>query len=257
MKRNERAVGELTYLPTKIEKLTEELCESFGSELLPATDNYPFPGILTRPTKPVVVSGLTSSEAAVLAFQYSRFSPFHSARWREIWKTNARKRSVNEESVLRDLEEKGLSSKAALEDDIVPFLPLANFREAVYVSVFRLQQFGPEGETDRGDIQIEPFDIFEEGGNWNGRWSDCFIKYQTAEVFYVRGSREKLKGLKDILDFVFPAVHRRHMRGLSRGGDGNDLFEREIGDSEYNYSNNRLRPWESFALTRILLHKRF
>src|SRR3989344_4684954 len=76
------------YNPSTTEVLLEKICNSFGTELLPAQINPVNGTKLVRISKPAIIK--KGGRVRVLQFQYTRFSPLSSQRMVEVYNENLR-----------------------------------------------------------------------------------------------------------------------------------------------------------------------
>lgn len=206
------------YSPSGTEELLEEVCRSFHTELGQAEIN-PINGTkLVRVARPIVVANQYTHEESLLAFQYTRFSPFYgdSSKLVEMYKANVQvPHNKSFEKIMEDIERSVKERQGGewnpfeevTDSAYIPDVHLARWRKALYFSVFKLDNDGVPQQ------QVKPFTI-HEGGSFANRPPDIHITFQRAPLFFDGNRVENDKGLTDYLTVDFPRIRQEHNAAL-------------------------------------------
>jgi hypothetical protein len=109
------------YWPSNSELLLEEMCEYFGTELNQAYVNPVNGAKLVRESKPVKATHRRTGKERLLQFQFTKFSPFNSAAWLDIYnQTRGRRKPLDYDKAMKEIvaqiEEKGRNQLLELTD---------------------------------------------------------------------------------------------------------------------------------------------
>ena len=192
------------YFPSTTEILLEEICQSFGTELLQADVN-PLNGTkLVRIARPVVVEH-PDGKKRVLQFQYTRFSPLLSSRAVEAYNKNRtvgkRKRKVSYEKACEEIE------KQHAEWD-----PLEEVTDPRYIKDLNMHRWGTKLYFAVYDVKdgegieqrLEPFLIHDEGFKFDRNLPHTHIVFHIAPYFVIRHHREDTSKIYDNVVISFP-----------------------------------------------------
>lgn len=222
---------------TATDELLEELCSSFGSELLPERIN-PYNGTkAVRLSRPVVLID-SEGQSRILQAQYTRFSPLHSYRYVDVYNRNRSmergKRKISKGSVNREIEKQHQSWNPRLEmtdTRYIKYLEVARWEKEVYFAVYDLAR-EPEEE-------LVPFLIHEEI-ELDRRLPSLHITLHHEPSFLIgEFRRETGDELYDTLRVSFPETQYQHNQALDSAlllhpvnklGDGSEfpLFKRDL-----------------------------
>lgn len=196
------------YSPSQTERLLEEICLSFKTELKPAYVNPLNGAKLVRLSKPVILTHKETGGKSLLAMQSTRFSPFFDQNEvARIYNNMDPKKEDSEEETLTEIEEeirkrddKDNSFRAVTDRNYIPRLSLARWRKEIYFAVFSLDAVPTE--------EVKPFMIREYGIGGPGL-PDVHLVFRRQPLYLNQGSILNHQR-KDSLSFDFPRISRRH-----------------------------------------------
>jgi hypothetical protein len=206
------------YYASNTEVLLEDICKSFGTELMQAYIN-PINGIkLTRESKPALVMN-PDGKNKVLQFQYTKFTPFFSSKWFDIYKQN-RRRKISEEGANKNIE-KELEGKnmdfldTVIDSHCINNLPLHRFQKALYFAVYNLDNKAPE--------KLEPFSVYDIT-RFNGKLPEVHMTLSIEPFFVINQTCENTKQIYDNLRIRFPEADSKHATCTKSALDFHPLY---------------------------------
>lgn len=250
------------YNPSRSEKLLEEICRSFGTELEQAYVDIYNGRKLVRLSKPVVLTNVDTGERNLLVMQSTRFSPFtrDGSKIIEICKNKSKKKlddNILEEigGKIRERDGEWDPFREVTDNTFIPDVKLARWRKELYFAIFNLAK----GQTIPEDM-TRSFLIHEHRKGT----PDIHATFYREPLFVKDGWVEKDKDVRDTLRVDFPKIHSRHNEamGLALGlhpanaiesekQPGKTLFTQEAYPTGFSYSLLQDMP---INLTMGLIH---
>jgi hypothetical protein len=206
------------YDPSGTERLLEEVCLSFGTELGEAFIN-PWNGTkLVRTSRPAIVTHRGTGERRALQFQYSRLSPFLRCEGKviELYREHTKSRKKSNERVLGDLMEaiKDRNNgqwdvfRDVTDNQFIPGVGVARWPKELYFAVYRL------GEAGLPEEELQPFTI-HDSLVFRGIMPDVHITFQRQPRFVRHDWIEPTPEAYDGLHFSFPRQQYEHEEAVS------------------------------------------
>src|SRR3989338_8119345 len=194
------------YNPSTTEVLLEKICNSFGTELLPAQVN-PINGTkLVRISEPAIIK--KGGGVRVLQFQYTRFSPLDSRRMVEVYNKNRavnRRKEISHDAILKEIEEQHSpwdSIREVTDEGYIENLRLHRWPKQLYFAVY----------DTNGVLRKEPrpFLIHERNSLLEDLTPTLHLTLNIEPFFVVRMQREDTKDICDSLDVTFPKIREEN-----------------------------------------------
>ena len=190
------------YNPSTTEVLLEKICNSFGTELLPAQINPVNGTKLVRISKPAIIK--KGGRVRVLQFQYTRFSPLSSQRMVEVYNKNravGRRKEISHDAILKEIEEQHSpwdSIREVTDESYIENLRLHRWPKSLYFAVY---------DINKGiEKRIKPFLVHEINTELEGVKPTLCLSLNIEPFFVVRMQREGTKDICDSLDITFPKM---------------------------------------------------
>lgn len=199
------------YTPSKTELLLEQICASFGTELLQAYLNPVIGAKLVRQSKPTIAQHPDGKER-VLQFQYTRFSPLYASGAVEIYNKNRatrkgkRKREICYASMIREIEkqhEKWNSFEEVTNSRYIDNLNLHRWQKELYFAVYDI------GDKEGIEEKLKPF-LIHERVHFDEKLPQVHITFSIKPFFEIGGMRENTHDKYDILNIDFPQADAEH-----------------------------------------------
>lgn len=190
------------YSPSTTEKILEEICKSFGTELGQAYIDT-LNGIkLVRLSTPVVLTNEQTNKKTLLQCQYTRFSPFGNSKMLDIYNKNA---NSKKKLSWADFE---VSSHEVTDSHYFP-VALHRWQKALYFSVFNLEdkEVMPE--------KLKPF-LIHEYGNFNKKPPYLHIEFSIEPCFVIGNLAEDSAAIYDEITFSYPQTSKTHDLNISQ-----------------------------------------
>lgn len=189
------------YSPSTTEKILEEICKSFGTELGQAYINT-LNGIkLVRLSTPVVLTNEQTNKKTLLQCQYTRFSPFGSSKMLDIYNKNA---NSKKKLSWADFE---VSSHEVTDSHYFP-VALHRWQKALYFSVFNLE------EKEVMPEKLKPF-LIHEYGNFNKKPPYLHVEFKIEPYFVIGNLTENTANIYDKIIFSYPQVDSNHYLNIN------------------------------------------
>ena len=202
------------YEPSATELLLEQICESFGTELLQAYVNPANGAKLVRESKPVIVEH-PNGRRNFLQVQYTRFSPLHSSRATEVYNKNRvmqkGKREISHASVWKEIRkqhEKWDAFEEVTNPKYIDNLNLYRWEKGLYFAVYDIES--KEGIEER----LKPF-LIHRNVQFNGKLPRIHITFDIEPDFGIAHTREHSGGIYDRIAIDFPQIQAEHGRCVS------------------------------------------
>jgi len=221
------------------DELLEEICSSFGTELLSEEINTINGVKAVRISRPVVVTDL-DGQNRILQAQYTRFPPLHSLRFIEVYNRNRSmqrgKRKISRESVVREIikQHQPWDSHSEITDPrYIENLEVNRWEKGVYFAVYDLK-------GDEIPDNLEPFLIHEEGFEFKRRLPSLHITLHKEPLFLIGEiRREDSDDVYDNLRISFPETQHQHnqafdstvlLHPVNKLGNGSEtqMFKRDF-----------------------------
>lgn len=188
------------YEPSRTELYLENICKSFGTELLQAEIN-PINGTkLVRLSQPAIVHH-TNGKRRILQTQYTRFSPLHYSEAVEVYNENRARRkgkrkissvSVHEE-IARQHEEWDVFEEVT-NPDYIAHLNLHRWEKELYFAVY-------DTEDKRLEEGLRPF-LIHEPVHINGKLPQVHITFHIEPYFVIGQIGLIMRHREDISDSI-------------------------------------------------------
>jgi hypothetical protein len=193
------------YTPSTTEVLLEEMCKTFGTELLPAIIDSGSGTKLVRISKPSLIAQ-TNRVKKIMQFQYTRFSPVDdSEKMCEVYNSN-RKRKLCIESIWKEIKkkhEKWDCISEVTDNEYIEFLKLHRWKKSLYFAVYDIEN--EEGIEER----LKPF-LIHEHIQFDGKLPQAHINFSIKPFFVVKYIRENTKNIYDSLSITFPQTEAEY-----------------------------------------------
>lgn len=208
---NSRRVGK--YSASTTELLLEEICQSVGTELLQAYVNPDNGTKLVRRSTPIIVEHPNGTKR-VLQFQYTKFSPFHSHNWLNIYNKNRsmepRKGKVELAVANREIysqHEEWNPFEEVTYRNYIKHLGLHRWEKELYFAVYDVE------DDESLEDKLKPF-LIHEDSEFNGKLPSIRITFRVSPVFVIGGRGEDRSKIYDSLWVTFPQVFKEHLSGI-------------------------------------------
>lgn len=186
------------YEPSTSELLLEEMCRSFGTELLEAYINIINRTMLVRIANPVRITNPNGVEKT-LQFQLARFCPADHRRAREIFQKNLGKPSKADTIRIGQEREGNWDSFRAVTDQYyLEHLGVHRWPKEIYVAVYE-EKYSPDPKL---------FWIHEQREQV-GAPRLC-MKFEIQPYFIIGMSQESDRDIYDQLIITFPQIEIEH-----------------------------------------------
>ncbi len=200
------------YWPSNSELLLEEMCEYFGTELNQAYVNPINGAKLVRESKPVKATHRKTGKERLLQFQFTKFSPFHSDAWLDVYnQTRGRRKPLDYDNAMKEIEaqieEKCWNNLLELTDSsYIPGVTMMRFEKELYFAIFDVTKELPKE-------WLKPFLIHSNAPEILDRPPEVWIEYNRKPEFI--GLRKKGDLNYDHLLIDFPQVNKMHSTSMS------------------------------------------
>ena len=237
---------EVEYQLSTSERLLEDMCKSFNTELGPAEVNAVSYPLFTRLSFPVAVSHLDGSER-ILRFQLTRFSPLWSRSALDVYDANTGGRVKKEEMDYAELEKEILKQNElwnAVENvtkrGYIDNLHVRRWQEEIYIAVY---------DSEKGKAPENPFLIHSTEDFRTMKLENLPIDHITFTIepdfVLMRGGQYKSEETVDRISIRRPKEHEMLIRTLNPiTQESNILFNFIVSpstDFEFDSSVGRLR----------------
>jgi len=210
------------YEVSTSERLLEEICKSFGTELLPAELNS---AGLVRLSRPVALTHSLTGDRKMFQAQWTRFSPFFYdlntliAIYRENADNVGRKSDefLRKEMFERIKEQnKGTENivyfKSVTDNTHIPDVHVKTWRKGIY---FAISDLGEDEDMSR----VKPFFVHDRytWGETGNKTPSVHIVFSIGPEFFSNGYRAEESDRNDQLYIDFPKQFKAHEEALSMG----------------------------------------
>lgn len=209
------------YAASTTELFLEEICKSFGTELLQARiDDIRGIGstMLTRVSNPSIIEH-PNGKKKLIQFQYTIFSPLHDySRITEVYNKNRirqkGKRKISRESVLKEItkqHEKWDSFSEVTDERYIEYLNLHRWEKGLYFAVYDVDYDIEDTEGIEG--RIKPFSVHEPFP-LNKKLPELYITFYIKPYFVIGNVEENTKDIYDDITIRFPQIENEHNSGI-------------------------------------------
>lgn len=204
------------YNPSKSELLLEEICKSFGTELLGAEVNPINISKLVRISKPTIVEH-PDGQLRLLQFQYTRFSPLFCHRALDIYKQNRAKEIGKSEFPLETLwkevakqHENWDSLEEVTNERYINHLKLHRWQKGLYFAVYDIKK-------EDSLKKQKPFYIHEPAYIYGGL-PKVHIHFYIEPYFVIHNfQRENTENIYDKILINFPEIDVENAHCVNSG----------------------------------------
>lgn len=202
---------EKTYTASTTELLLEQICESFGTELLQAEINDINGTKLVRESRPAIVRH-PEGKKRILQVQYTRFSPLmeNPNKIAEVYNKNrARqkgKRKISNESALREIweqHEEWDAFEIVTNQEYINDFNLHRWRKSLYFAVYDVEN------KEKAAEKLKPFSVHEPI-EFGKRLPQIHITLDIEPFFVIGLVQENTKEIYDNLRIDFPQEEAEH-----------------------------------------------
>lgn len=207
---------EKTYTASTTELLLEQICESFGTELLPAEINDINGTKLVRESRPAIVKH-PEGKKRILQVQYTRFSPLmeNNDKIVEIYNGNRvrqkGKRKISNKSALREIweqHEEWDAFEIVTNPRYIDNLNLHRWRKGLYFAVYDVEN------KERIAEKLKPFSVYEPI-EFGKRLPQIHITLNIEPFFLIGIVQENTREVYDNLRIDFPQEEAEHRMRIS------------------------------------------
>lgn len=233
------------YLPSTTKLLLEEMCQSFGTELLEAQIHMAaVESLLVRNSKPAVIKSPTGKR--ILQFQHTRFSRLHDEdRALDVYIQNRMrhkgKRKISTATAIDEIyaqHEPWDVAKELTDISYVKDLSLHRWPKGIYVAVY-------DAPDLKGKDELKPFNVYETV-EFGGKLPNVHIIFRVEPFFVIGQMRQSTRDIYDTLAIDFPQIRAEHRRNEQTALDLYQL--NNLKSPEKAFEHNYERFGESYQI---------
>ena len=252
----------IEYEPSRRELLLEGICRSFGTELLGANAHGPLDDpVLTRMSRPVILTHQKNGRRFLLQMQYSRFCILRIDQQKLLEAARLTNQSVTWEKLLKTYKKRvdsyaGTSEyriMAALFDQQILRslgLTVGRFPKEIYAAIYALPQEGIYRTDPDTAIYIHEAD--RQPTHCGLNWPAVYIT-ATRQPFFFRSQAALDQRMYDSIRVSAPEAAHRINEALALARKLNPLDPESVNFSHITLVNQNVNSEQTMAHIRALI----